>query len=173
MQSPHDYQTGPNSVQAELDGGVLKLLFEKSVPWRAVELEEGQASDDDRPLGSVERHRATPSTHPAWSWCVRQIDPRRIGSEEAHTPEPSVARSSRRAVFEHPLDASRAITRDLESPLYRPSGIACYTSTWGYTSPTRSPRASDKLAATSSAADPECVIVDESMAAIFATTIVV
>jgi len=70
------------------------------------------------PFGSIERHRATPSTHPAWSWCVRRIDPRGIGSEEAHTPEPSFARSSRRAAFEHPLDASREITRDLGSPLY-------------------------------------------------------
>ena len=173
MQSPHDYQTGPNSVQAELDGGVLKLLFEKSVPWRAVELEEGQASDDDRPLGSVERHRATPSTHPAWSWCVRRIYPRRIGDEKAHTPEPSVARPSRRAAFEHPLDASREISRDLGSLLsltIRYSPLHLHV---GMHTPTRSPRASDKLAATSSAAEPECVIVDESMAAIFATTLVV
>lgn len=50
-----------------------------------------RASDNDGPFESIQRHRATPSTHPAWSWCVRRIDPRGIGSEEARTPEASFA----------------------------------------------------------------------------------
>jgi hypothetical protein len=95
-----------------------------------------------------------------------------IGGQEA-TSAPSFARSSRRAAVEHPLDASREITRDLGSPLYRYQAYPA-SPPRGDASQLDVRHAGGQIAAvTSSAAEPECVIVDESMAAIFATTIVV